>query len=58
MNHIYKIATHVLVWLGPDYQAMAKVAFKLAGDLDEIFQDEQKHEKFRIDYTEHLARWI
>ena len=33
---------------------MAKVAFNLVGDLDEIFQGEQKHGRFRIDYTEHL----
>lgn len=30
MSHIYKIAPHVLFWLGPDYRAMAKVAFKLS----------------------------
>ncbi|KAG0646651.1 Heterokaryon incompatibility protein [Hyphodiscus hymeniophilus] len=54
MNRIYKNATHVLVWLGPDDQATAKVAFMLVNDLDEIFQNEEKHEKFRIEYTEHL----
>jgi len=44
----------VLVWLGPDDQAMAEPAFKQVRKLDEIFQDEQRREKFRIDYTDHL----
>ena len=56
MNHIYKNASHVLVWLGPDDQAMAKPAFKLIRELDEIFQDEKKREKFRIDHTDHLKK--
>jgi hypothetical protein len=54
MNRIYKNASHVLVWLGLDDKAMAKPAFKLVRKLDEIFQDEKKCEKFRIDYTDHL----
>jgi len=54
MNHIYKNASHVLVWLGPDDQAMAEPAFKWVRELDEIFKDEEKHEKFRIDHTDHL----
>jgi hypothetical protein len=54
MNRIYKNASHVLVWLGPDGQAMAEPAFKLVRELYEIFEDEEKHEKFRIDHTDHL----
>jgi hypothetical protein len=54
MNHIYKNASHVLVWLGPDDQAMAAPAFKQVRELDETFQDEEKREKFRIDHTDHL----
>ena len=54
MNHIYKNASHVLVWLGPDCESMAGPAFKLVRDLDETFQDEAKCEKFRIDHTDHL----
>jgi hypothetical protein len=63
MNHIYKNASHVLVWLGPDDKAMAKPAFKQVRVLDEIFQDEEKREKFSIEHTDHLekcskAPWI
>jgi hypothetical protein len=54
MNHIYKNASHVLVWLGPDDHAMAEPAFKWVRELDEIFKDEEKHEKFRIDHRDHL----
>ena len=54
MNHIYKNASHVLVWLGPDHNAMAEPAFKLVRELDEIFKDEKKSEKFRIEHTDHL----
>jgi hypothetical protein len=54
MNQIYKNASRVLVWLGLDDQAMAEPAFKLVRELDEIFQDEEKCEKFRIDNTDHL----
>jgi hypothetical protein len=56
MNHIYKNASHVLVWLGPDDQAMAEPAFKLVRNLDEIFRDDEKREKFRIDHTDHLEK--
>jgi hypothetical protein len=54
MNRIYKNASHVLVWLGLDDQAMAEPAFKLVRELDEIYQDEEKREKFRIDHTDYL----
>jgi hypothetical protein len=54
MNHIYKNASHVLVWLGPDSEAVAEPAFKLIRNLNEIFQDEKRREKFRIDHTDHL----
>ena len=37
MNDIYKNANHMLVWLGPDDQAMAEPAFKQVRKLDEIF---------------------
>jgi hypothetical protein len=56
MNLIYKNANHVLVWLGRDEQLMAKSAFKLVHELDEIFQDEEKHKKFRIGHTKHLEK--
>ena len=54
MNRIYQNASHVLVWLGPDGQAMAEPAFKLVRELYEIFEDGEKHEKFRIDHTDDL----
>ena len=54
MNHIYKNASHVLVWLGPDDEAMAAPAFKQVRELDEIFLDKEKCKKFRIDHTDHL----
>jgi Heterokaryon incompatibility protein (HET) len=54
LNFIYKNASHVLVWLGPDDEAVAEPAFKLIRNLDEIFQDEERREKFRIDHTDHL----
>ena len=54
MNRIYKNASHVLVWMGLDDQAMAEPAFKLVRELDEIYQDEEKREKFRIDHTDYL----
>jgi len=34
--------------------AMAEPAFKWVRELDEIFKGEEKHEKFRIDHTDHL----
>jgi hypothetical protein len=55
MNHIYKNASHVLVWLGPDDKRSAEPAFKLVRELDEIFRDEKKLQKFRIDHTDHLS---
>jgi hypothetical protein len=54
MNRIYKNASHVLVWLGPDDKSMAKPAFKLVRELNEIFKDKEKLEKFHIDHTDHL----
>jgi hypothetical protein len=54
MNDIYKNASHMLVWLGPDGQAMAEPAFKQVRKLDEIFQGPERREKFRRDHTDHL----
>ena len=54
MNRIYKNASNVLVWLGPDDRAMAKPAFEQVRELDEIFQNEEMCEKFRIAHTDHL----
>jgi hypothetical protein len=54
MNRIYKNASHVLVWLGPDDEAMAEPAFKLVRQLNEIFEDKEKREKFHIEHTDQL----
>jgi Heterokaryon incompatibility protein (HET) len=56
MNHIYKNASHVLVWLGSDDQGIAEPAFKKVRELDEIFQDEEECEKFRIEHTDNLEK--
>ena len=49
MNTIYKNASHVLVWLGPDQNNMAAQAFKLVSKLQEIFHDEEKSRQFGVD---------
>lgn len=46
MNRIYKRASHILVWLGPDDTSLAKPAFELVHSLDHIFQDEIKRAEF------------
>jgi hypothetical protein len=54
MNSIYKNASYVLVWLGPDPQSMAEKAFRFVRDLAEIFQNKEKSEEFHINHTELL----
>ena len=54
MNRIYKHASHVLVWLGPDDTGLAKPAFELVHSLDRIFQDEIGRGKFSTAHTKDL----
>ncbi|KAF7547774.1 hypothetical protein G7046_g8904 [Stylonectria norvegica] len=56
MNAIYKGAKHVLVWLGPDKEGVAEVAFSMVHHLHGVFNDEEAHEAFKVAYSEHLLR--
>lgn len=56
MNSIYKNATHVLVWLGEDFDEEAQNAFDLIHSLDRQLRDEKSREQFRITYTEDLHK--
>lgn len=63
MYRVYKHASHVLVWLGPDDFGLAKPAFELVHSLDHIFQDKTKRANFCIAATKDLEkqpreRWI
>ncbi len=54
MNRVYKHASRVLVWLGPDDTGLAKPAFELVHNLDHIFQDEIRRAEFSTAATKHL----
>ena len=54
MNRVYKHASRVLVWLGPDDTGLAKPAFELVHNLDHIFQDEIKRAHFSTAATKDL----
>jgi Heterokaryon incompatibility protein (HET) len=54
MNRIYEHASHVLVWLGPDGSGLAKPAFELVHNLDQLFQDEKELRKFTTAATKDL----
>ena len=56
MNRIYKRASHILVWLGPDDTGLAKPAFELVHSLDHIFQDETKRAEFSTAATKELSQ--
>ena len=56
MNRIYKRASHILVWLGPDDTGLAKPAFELVHDLDQTFQDEMKRAEFSTAATKELSQ--
>ena len=54
MNRVYKHASRVLVWLGPDDTGLAKPAFELVHNLDHVFQDEIQRAKFSTSATKNL----
>ena len=54
MNRVYKHASRVLVWLGPDDTGLAKPAFELVHNLHHIFQDEMRRAKFSTAATKGL----
>lgn len=56
MNRIYKRASHILVWLGPDDTGLAKPAFELVHNLDHIFQDEIKRAEFSTAAMKELSQ--
>ena len=56
MNRIYKRASHILVWLGPDDTGLAKPAFELVHNLDRIFQDEIKRAEFSAAAMKELSQ--
>ena len=56
MNRIYKRASHILVWLGPDETGLAKPAFELVHSLDHIFQDEIKRAEFSTAAMKELSQ--
>lgn len=56
MNRIYKRASHILVWLGPDDTGLAKPAFELVHDLDQTFQDDRKRAQFSTAAMKELSQ--
>lgn len=55
MNRIYRGASEVLVWLGPDDEGVAPGAFRIVRELEEVFGNEEKMEVFRREHLEELA---
>ena len=58
MNAIYRNASHVLVWLGQDSDAVAQSAFELVHKLDGTFDDNELQVKFHLNHTEGLANCL
>jgi Heterokaryon incompatibility protein (HET) len=59
MNRIYKHASHVLVWLGPDDKGLAKPAFARIHKLYKTFKNATEREIFKIAHIrdlEHQSR--
>lgn len=56
MNLVYKNATQVLVWLGPDDEAVAEDAVRMISHLNSVFADEESHAIFRKAHTEDLSK--
>ncbi|KAI1270831.1 HET-domain-containing protein [Xylaria sp. FL0933] len=54
MNRLYKHAGHVLVWLGPDKDGIARSTFQSIIELDNLFLDEKKAIDFHFAYTRDL----
>lgn len=58
MNMIYKNASHVLVWLGPDEENLAGPAFQLIHKLDKALKDEEQHQKLNTEYMKDLENQV
>ncbi len=56
MNLVYKNATQVLVWLGPDDEEVAEEAVRMISHLHGVFTDEETHAIFRKAHTEDLSK--
>ncbi|XWX00550.1 hypothetical protein V2A60_008570 [Cordyceps javanica] len=54
MNSVYRSAKRVLVWLGRDEDGKAKDAVEMVQYLQQVFSDEQAHEKFREAHSNNL----
>lgn len=54
MNAIYKGAKHILVWLGPDEDGVAKDAVTHIHHLHGIFDDDLAHDAFKRAHSEEL----
>ncbi|KAL6411200.1 hypothetical protein AUP68_04900 [Ilyonectria robusta] len=56
MNAIYKGAEHILVWLGHDDEDVAEDAVRMIHHLRDVFEDEEKHDAFRLAHSEELLQ--
>ncbi|KLU93144.1 hypothetical protein MAPG_12082, partial [Magnaporthiopsis poae ATCC 64411] len=56
MNQIFKGARHILVWLGPDHDGVARAAVAMVHRLHGIFADDEKHEAFQRAHSEGLQQ--
>lgn len=54
MNLIYRNATQVLVWLGPDDDGVARDAFAMIEHLQGVFADDEAHKDFKRAHSENL----
>ncbi|KAK0754362.1 heterokaryon incompatibility protein-domain-containing protein [Schizothecium vesticola] len=54
MNAIYKHATSVLVWLGPDTEQVADAAFSFIRSLSKTLNDADGYAQFKADHTSEM----
>lgn len=54
MNAIYKHATSVLVWLGPDTEQVADAAFSFIESLSKTLNDADGYAQFKADHTSEM----
>lgn len=56
MNAIYKGASRIVVWLGPDEDGVAEQAVRLVHRLHDVFADEKAHATFKKAHSEDLGK--
>ncbi|KAF7547930.1 hypothetical protein G7Z17_g7387 [Cylindrodendrum hubeiense] len=56
MNAIYKGAEHIRVWLGQDEEGVAQDAIRMVHHLRDVFDDDEKHDAFKLAHSEELLQ--